>query len=107
MSRQDILDDPVIAYPQLEQFLGAYFHQDWALDRDGWEAVIDDFVAESPASVVQDTAEQLRDLLGAGFSEAELQAVLANLGASVTPQAFGVIPSGWLGAVLERLVQNH
>ena len=48
MSRQDILDDPVIAYPQLEQFLGAYFHQDWGLDRDGWEPVVDDFVAKSP-----------------------------------------------------------
>ncbi len=107
MSRQDILDDPVIAYPQLEQFLGAYFHQDWGQDRDGWEAVVDEFVAESPGSVVTATAEEVSDLLGAGFSDAELASVLDGLGGEVVPTAFGLTPSAWLAAVLERLLQNR
>ncbi len=107
MSRQDIINDPVRAYPQLEQFLGAYFHQDWGKERDGWEAVVDDFVADSPGSVVTSAAEEGRDLLTAGFSDAELADVLDGLGGSVVPTAFGLTPSAWLAAVLERLIQSR
>ncbi len=106
MSRQDSLDDPVTAYPQLEQLFGAYFHQEWGQDGDGWEAVVDEFVAASPGSVVTGTAAELRDLLAAGFSDAELTNVLDGLGASVVPTAFGLTPSSWLDAVLERLIQD-
>lgn len=103
MSRQEILDDPAAACPQLAQFLGAYFHQDWAPDHPEWEPVVDDFVAESPGSAVADTAEELRELLAAGFTDDELDAVLGGLGCSVVPSALGVTTSAWLTAVLQRL----
>jgi hypothetical protein len=103
MSLHDILDDPAGTHPQLHQFLGAYFHQDWAVDRRDWEAVVDDFVADSPGSVVAATADELRHLLAAGFSDAELGAVLDGLGASLLPSAFGVSTSAWLATVLQRL----
>ena len=103
MSRQDILDDPAVACPRLHQFLGAYFHQDWTLEGHDWETVVDDFIVESPRAVVTATAEELRDLVAAGFSDAELGAVLEGLGASVLPSALGMTPSLWLAALLQRL----
>jgi hypothetical protein len=103
MSRQEILDEPAAAAPQAAQFLAGYFHQDWVLDRDGWEDVVDDFVAESPRSVVSECAADLRGLLGAGLSEEELARVLDRLGCSVEPSAYGLTPSAWLTAVLTRL----
>jgi hypothetical protein len=104
MSRQDILDDPVATCPQLHQFLAGYFHQDWALDRAGWEPVVDEFVTESPHSVVVETADELRDVLAARLTDAELPAVLDSLGASVAPAAFATAATAWLEAVLQRLV---
>jgi CdiI immunity protein len=103
MSRQDILDDPAAACPQLQQFLAAYFHQDWAADRPDWESVVDDFIAESPGSVVVDTTHELRDLLAAGLRDDELGSVLDGLGGSVLPSAFGLTTTAWLAEVLRRI----
>ncbi len=103
MSRQDILDDPASTCPQLHQFLGGYFHQDWALDGNGWEPVVDEFVTESPHSVAVQTGDELSDVLAAHLTDAELAAVLDRLGASVAPAAFGLTPTAWLEALLQRV----
>jgi hypothetical protein len=103
MSRQEILDDPAGACPQLHQFLGGYFHQDWALDRESWEPVVDEFVSESPHSVVVETADELTEVLAAHLSDAELTTVLDRLGATVSPAGFDLTTTGWLEAMLWRL----
>ncbi len=107
MPRQDIVDDPAAAYPQLHQLMSAYFHRDWPMDGQGWDEVVDDFVAESPGSVVIDTAEELRGLLAAGLSDGELSVVLTRLGGEVDPVAFQMSATGWLTAVRHRLDSNH
>lgn len=103
MSRQDILDDPAGTCPQLHQFLGGYFHQDWALDRDSWEPVVDEFITESPHSVVVATVDELREVLAAHLTDAELTVVLDRLGASVAPAGFELTPTAWLEAMVRRL----
>jgi hypothetical protein len=103
MSRQEILDDPAAACPQLRQFLGGYFHQDWVVDRQRWEEVVDDFIAESPRRAVMECAAELRDLLAADFNDGELATVLERLGCSVDPSAFRQRAGEWLHQVLERL----
>jgi hypothetical protein len=103
MSRQEILDDPIAAFPQLGQFLAAYFHQDWEPAREGWMPVVNEFITESPHSVVVATADEVRDLLAAGLTDGELGELLSELGASVRPEGFDMTPSAWLDAVLERL----
>lgn len=103
MSRQEILGDPIAAFPQLSQFLAAYFHQDWAVARVGWIPVVDEFITESPHSVVVATADELRDLLAAQLTDGELGEVLSELGASVRPAGLDLTPAAWLEAVLERL----
>jgi CdiI immunity protein len=104
MSRQHILDDPASTCPQLQQFLAGYFHQDWALDRDRWEPVVDEFVSESPHSVVVETADELSEVLNAHLTDPELTAVLDSLGASVSPGGFALTPTAWMEAVLHRLL---
>lgn len=103
MSRQQILDDPAAACPQLRQFLGGYFHQDWVVERDDWQEIVRDYVSESPRSAVMECAAELRDLLDAGLADAELEVVLERLGGSVDPSALGQSTEEWLRAVRERL----
>jgi hypothetical protein len=103
MSRQQILDDPASACPQLRQFLGGYFHQDWVVERDDWQEIVRDYVSESPRSAVMECAAELRDVLAAGLGEAELGIVLEQLGGSVDPSALGQTTEEWLRAVQERL----
>ncbi len=102
MSRQEILDEPASALPQAAQFLAGYFHQDWVLDRSGWEEVVDDFIAESPRAVVVDAAAEIRGLLDAALTGEELARVLDEVGCSVDPSAYGLTAAGWLAAVLAR-----
>jgi hypothetical protein len=103
MSRQEILDEPGSHLPQLRQFLGGYFHQDWPLDRDGWEEVVDDFVAESPRSVVGEAVTELRDLLADGLSDEDAEVLLEGLGCNVNPSAFNLGAAEWLHALEARL----
>jgi CdiI immunity protein len=103
MSRREILDEPVSALPQAAQFLAGYFHQDWVVDHDEWEEVVDDFIAESPRSVVADCAAELRSLLDAGLSDDQLARLLEALGGSVDSSAYGISVGKWLEAVLARL----
>lgn len=106
MTRQDIVDDPAAAYPQLHQLMSAYFHRDWPMDGNGWEKVVDDFVLESPGSVVTDTAGELRGLLAAGLDDGELSFVITRLGGEVDPAAFHMSTTGWLTAVGLRLASG-
>lgn len=103
MSRQEILDDPASAFPQLRQLLGGYFHQDWVVDRERWESVVDDFIADSPRHAVLECTSELRDLLAAGFDDSELGTVLERLGGSVDPSALELRTGEWLRQLLERL----
>jgi hypothetical protein len=103
MSRQEILDDPGASYPQLRQFLGGYFHQDWPLDSARWEDVADEFVAESTRSSVAQTADELRGLLAEGLSDDELESVVEGLGGNVNTAAFQLGAGAWLAALQARI----
>jgi hypothetical protein len=107
MSRQEILDDPASACPQLRQFLGGYFHEDWVVEHAKWEEVVDEFIAESPRHAVPECASELRDLLAEGFDDGELATVLERLGGSVDPSALHLRTGTWLRQVLERLTAHR
>ncbi len=103
MSRAEILAAPSSAFPESAQFLGGYFHQDWVVDREGWQEVVDDYVTETPDAVVAACAAEVRALLNAGLSDDDLGRVLAGFGCSVDPSAFGLTAATWLAAVRARL----
>jgi hypothetical protein len=103
MSRHQLLDHPDAVAPDAAQLLAGYFHQDWVLEAQRWEDVVDDYVAETPRSAVTGCVADLRSILAAGLDEVELAAVLDRLGASIDPAAYGLSATAWLEAVLARL----
>lgn len=103
MSHPEILDDPGARYPHLEQFLGGYFHEDWPVTHARWEDCVDEFAAESGAAAVAAVTRELDAVLGHGFEDAQVAALLDGLGCSVEPAAFGLRASAWLDAVRTRL----
>lgn len=96
--------DPASEFPELYQFLGGWFHQDWPLDHTGWQPVVDEFVAESAEATVRECVDEIATLLGAGVDDAELTATMHRLGASVDPSAFDMTAASWLAAVRARLL---
>lgn len=103
MSRDFEIDDMATAYPHLSQFFGGYFHQDWPVDNDSWEGVVDGFVADSTGESIDVTAAELTALLNAGLDHTQLKLLLDEWDCNVDPAAFAMTPSAWLEAVLARL----
>lgn len=65
--------------PQLRQFLGGYFNQDWAhiYGPDPWVVLIR-YLADSSASEITATASQIDELLGSDLSEPALASLLLD-----------------------------
>lgn len=103
MPREQILADPQGALPDAAQLFAGWFHQDWVTDRDTWESVVGDFVAESPPAAVRRCAADLSALLDAGIDASRMETVLERLGAGVDPTALGMSPDGFVRAVRDRL----
>lgn len=67
-------------YPYLEQFLGAYFHQDWTRAHVMWQGVVDLFLRSEDRETVRAVTEEIIRLLGEGPGEAALKDRLSTLG---------------------------
>ncbi|MEF3082299.1 contact-dependent growth inhibition system immunity protein [Luteimonas sp. SMYT11W] len=90
------------AYPTLENFFAAYFHQDWAMEHDTPEAVIAYYRgSEAPEQVSRARAEA-EALLGEGLDEDALGQRIAALGSEYDPTRDGATWRGWL----QRLAQD-
>ena len=99
MSRVETMSD----YPALENFLAAYFHQDWALEQSTPEAVVDYFRdSESPEQVAA-TREDLARLLARDLDDDALGATARRLGSEYDPTRDGGTWRGWLQDVQARL----
>ncbi|MCD9006247.1 hypothetical protein LDO31_08365 [Luteimonas sp. XNQY3] len=90
------------AYPTLENFFAAYFHQDWAMEHDTPDAVVACYRdGESPEQVSRARAEA-EALLGEGLDEDALGERIAALGSEYDPTRDGATWRGWL----QRLAQD-
>lgn len=58
---------------ELQQFLGAYFNQDWTEEYSTADEVIEAFLLESPIEIVTTVKEELLKLTGFHTNEHELQ----------------------------------
>ncbi|MHB0969999.1 MAG: contact-dependent growth inhibition system immunity protein [Thermoanaerobaculia bacterium] len=90
-------------YPQLHQFFGAYFHQDWMLDDATVEEVIERFISENPRSAIVETQHELDRLLGAVEDDAALASAVAAMGCEYYPPGDDRTYRDWLTAVASRL----
>ena len=90
----------------LEQFFGAYFHQDWPLEVDDWQGVVDQYSA-SPTR----TSQQLRalathiDEFRCSRPASELSTTMMDMGGFYDPRP-EMTYEEWLGQVAERLRQR-
>ncbi len=90
-------------YPALENFLAAYFHQDWMMEQSTPEAVVDYFRdSESPEQVAA-TREDLARLLARDLDDEALGATARRLGCEYDPKRDGGTWHGWLESVRVRL----
>ncbi|WP_307787697.1 contact-dependent growth inhibition system immunity protein [Mycolicibacterium sp. S2-37] len=91
---------------ELEQFFGAYFHQDWVLEADDWQGVVDQFSTSSTK-----TSQQLRSLaslideLRGSRPDSELAVAMMDMGGFYDPRP-EMTYVDWLGLVAERLRDN-
>nr|BFE93814.1 hypothetical protein GCM10020185_43500 [Pseudomonas brassicacearum subsp. brassicacearum] len=51
-------------FPELHDFFGAYFHQDWSAEHESAEQVLEAFLAESDVEILKAVQQELSILLG-------------------------------------------
>jgi hypothetical protein len=63
-------------FPELQDFFGAYFHQDWTVEHETAEQVVDAFLADSDIEDLKVVRQELNVLLGQGKDELMLREYL-------------------------------
>ncbi|WP_106856682.1 contact-dependent growth inhibition system immunity protein [Caballeronia novacaledonica] len=90
-------------FPELEQLLGCYFHQDWTEEFDEDTLALQAIIESASQDRLAAAAAELDVLLGLGLSEAELSLVLVDqLGCYFDPKAKGSTCSQWLKQVRHK-----
>jgi len=91
-------------YPDLEQFLGCHFHQDWDLDFDNWVAGVSQFLSNWPPQFVLAVRKELNRLLARGLEDQELgRLLLCELGCYYDPTPDGISYTEWLCQIRDQL----
>lgn len=60
-------------YPELQQFLAGYFNEDWVDDHKSADDVINFFISEASAGMLEKVKQELEKLMHIEQSEQELQ----------------------------------
>lgn len=90
-------------YADLENFLSAYFHQDWQAEHDTPEAVAAYFAASESGEQVDAVRMQLAELLARNDDEAALAAAVRGFGGEYDYSADGKTCRAWLQDVMSIL----
>ena len=82
--------------PALENFLSAYFHQDWSMEHDTADGVLEAYLGSEADAEIVAVRDDLARLAGEQLDEAALGARLRGLGSEYDPTRDGVSWQGWL-----------
>ncbi|MEN1956928.1 contact-dependent growth inhibition system immunity protein [Luteimonas changyuni] len=85
--------------PALENFLSAYFHQDWAMEHDTATGVVDAYLGSEADAEIVAVRDDLSKLAGEGLDEAALGARMQALGSEYDPSRDGGSWQGWLASL--------
>jgi CdiI immunity protein len=91
------------ALPNLDYLLRAYFNQDWELEGDTTQAVLDGFMRENSAMCLVDVLRDAEALEREELSEHHLQEQLERAGLAYAPGFDGLMDRSWLRMVVTRL----
>lgn len=89
-------------FPALENFLSAYFHQDWAAEHGTPGAVADYFAAHESEDQVAQVRDELARLSAMALDETQLADLFRTLGSEYDPGVDGGTHAGWLAALKAR-----
>ncbi|MGE2734446.1 contact-dependent growth inhibition system immunity protein [Mycolicibacterium vaccae] len=98
----NIMSDYLVPY-DLDQFFGAYLHQDWDREAEDWQGIVDQY-----AAVPKRTPQQLRaladhiDELAVRCPDSDLPAAILRMGGFFDPRPEMTFTE-WLQQVTERL----
>lgn len=96
-------DDSISA--GLHRFFAAYFHQDWDLEADDWEGIVNGYAADHPTAELLRTLAQEIDALCEARAEPDLEQFLVyTVGVYYEPKPLTY--KEWLGQIAERLSQQ-
>lgn len=93
-------------YPNLDEFFGTYFHQDWREDSATALGIVERYLAEWPPEEIREAAQELHRLLAQPLSETELADQMKGLGSFYNPQADGLRYGDWLRKVHQLLASK-
>jgi hypothetical protein len=98
------MNDGSISF-DLYQFLATNFHQDWDLEADDWEGVVDNYVNEDPSAAhLRMLATEINDLLAIRTEEALREFLVRKVGVDYLPDPLSY--RGWLTNIATRLTQR-
>jgi len=89
-------------YPALENFLSAYFHQDWRSEHDTADAVVAYFVDSEDDEQLAEVRADLARLSAQDLDEVALANRLRALGSEYDPTLDGSGWRDWLATLRER-----
>lgn len=82
--------------PALENFLSAYFHQDWSMEHDTADGVVDAYLGSEADVEIVAVRDDLAALSAEGLDEAALGERMRSLGSEYDPTRDGGTWIGWL-----------
>lgn len=82
--------------PALENFLSAWFHQDWSMEHDTADGVVEAYLGSEADAEIVAVRDDLARLAGEQLDEAALGARLRGLGSEYDPTRDGASWQGWL-----------
>lgn len=85
--------------PALENFLSAWFHQDWAIEHDTASGVVDAYLGSEADGEIVAVRDDLARVAAEGLDEAALGARIQALGCEYDPTRDGQSWQGWLDAL--------
>ena len=89
-------------FPALENFLSAYFHQDWRVEHDAPDAVVSYFLDSEADEEIAAVRDDLARLSAQDLDEDALGNRLRTLGCEYYPTREGSSWRDWLASLRER-----
>ncbi|MEV0784096.1 contact-dependent growth inhibition system immunity protein [Streptomyces sp. NPDC050423] len=87
-------------FPELNQFLGAYFHQDFSDEYTSYSEAVDDYLSGASEADLDQLLRDITELLTMATTGRDLKQTASNLGMDVSPPP-GVGLRQWLNDVAE------
>lgn len=90
-------------FPTLQNFFSAYFHQDWSVEHDSADAVVDAWREGESDEYIARARDELDRLLARDLDDEALGAAVRTLGSEYDPTREGGGWRDWLTSVQRRL----